>query len=47
MNSWGPTLFSFYILNISDKDQLRAVFNDFEILDIENTSLHWFTYAPF
>jgi hypothetical protein len=47
MNSWGPTLFSFYILNVSDKDRLKDIFNYFEILDIENTSLHWFTYAPF
>lgn len=47
MNPWGPALFSFYILNVSDKDRLKDIFNYFEILDIENTSLHWFTYAPF
>ena len=47
MKSWGPILCSFYIINISDKDKLKEIFNYFEDLDIENTFLHWFTYAPF
>jgi hypothetical protein len=47
MNSWGPALFSFYVLDILDKDLIKNLFNYFEILDIENTSLHWFSYAPF
>jgi hypothetical protein len=47
MIPWGPALFSFYILKASDEAPLKELFNYFKDLDIENTSLHWFTYAPF
>lgn len=47
MISWGPRLFSFYTLKIVDKDMLTSLFGYFEQLEIENTSIHWFSYAPF
>jgi hypothetical protein len=48
MIPWGPILFSNYTLDSSDEDYLAKLFQDyFDTLDISNTSLHWFAYAPF